>query len=692
MAVIKPPIPTAAIPNPMHKYASWTYAASLWWISDADQNAQAAFTDVDQALQYTYPTSYVIAEDSGLYPDRRLPQSLGLNYQIQDIDFETNVGPSKAFGSTNGMSGHIKIVEPYGWTLLETIIQSSQDITGDYGNYTQNVYLLQIDFVGYDDQGNPLPPSETTLLRKRFPLIITDFNISLTKGGAEYVIGFNAFAHEGANDDTFRTTPAVFTISAGTVKEFFTSLTAQYQKYYTDQAKTNKTQYAHNILFDFDPAIESANIVDVVNTTFSQADPNSKGYDRSKVVFTIQAGTDLETIITNILSSSDYVKQQLGLANTGNNTGGDQTTVNSLFKTTMSTQFLGTDASGIPQLNVTDAISAEKTKTIVFKVHQYVTFKGTHPALSQLSDSRPYTVKQYNFLYTGQNVDITDLKIELNATYYTNSLAYASDYAAGQVTQNALNENKAITAGTFPITPWSLAVGLPILRKIPVLTPQKYKAKVNDNNQNASMQLQNSPSNIQSKDAVESTYEDAANMVSVDMDIVGDPTLLIQDEILYSPSPNPSVSPLYNSATSQYDWALKYSQIKFNQGELVVSLTINTPVDIDTEYTNSGLMFPNPSTKKSIFSGQYYIQTISNNFSKGVFSQTLHMIRYLNHDYIDVASQATANERVNNYTAIYGISVNSNGVATNLNNSQSLIPTNATAGGDGGTSTSTTGR
>ena len=192
MAVIKPPIPTAAIPNPMHKYASWTYAASLWWISDADQNAQAAFTDVDQALQYTYPTSYVIAEDSGLYPDRRLPQSLGLNYQIQDIDFETNVGPSKAFGSTNGMSGHIKIVEPYGCTLLETIIQSSQDITGDYGNYTQNVYLLQIDFVGYDDQGNPLPPSETTLLRKRFPLIITDFNISLTKGGAEYVIGFNA--------------------------------------------------------------------------------------------------------------------------------------------------------------------------------------------------------------------------------------------------------------------------------------------------------------------------------------------------------------------------------------------------------------------------------------------------------------------------------------------------------------------
>ena len=684
---INAPIPTATVPNPLHKYASYTYNLTLWWVSPVDQAAQAGFIDADQALAFNYPFSYVIAEDGGTDGENngtgtaeyvnRLPQTLGLNYNLQDLVFDTLVGPSEMFGSTTGMTGSFKIIEPYGCTLLESLLQFSKDETGDYSSYLNFTYMLQIDFVGYDDKGTKLTDNnnEYLSLRKRFPIKFTNMGIAFDKSGAIYTVDFYAFAHESAQDTTQRVTPTQFTVVGGTVKEFFDSLSKQYKNYYHKQAITNKAQYESRVNFEFDPLIANSKIVDATNITFSQADPNAKGFDKTKAAFIIPAGTDVEKIITNIMAASYYVKQQLGIAFEGD-VYTDQTTVQALFRTTMNTQLIGFDAAGAPHAIVTDAITGDTPRFITYKIHQYVTFKANHPALNQFPDSRAYTVKTYNFLYTGQNVDIIDWKIDLDFSYYTTAMAYTADFASGQTSQNTGNNQKAVNAATLPLTPLTLALGLPILKKIPVLTPQRYKALVNDASQNAGFNTQNSQSTTIAKDVINSVHTDSLNAINIDIEIVGDPTLLMQDELFYSPSPDTQISKEYGSL-SQYDYASKYGHVKFNQGDLVVKLLINTPIDIDTDYNNTGLMFPT-NYRTSVFSGQYYIVNIQNKFHNGQFTQTLSMSRFLNHDYIEAGAQMTNSQRLDNYVAYYGLKVDSNGVATSLTNSQALIPSNST--------------
>ena len=98
----KAPIITAVVPNPLHKYASYTYATSLWWLSLDDYETLATSTDIDSALAWEPgPNSYVVAEDAGLYPNRRIPGVLPVNYNIQSIDIKTQVSPTQTSRSSN---------------------------------------------------------------------------------------------------------------------------------------------------------------------------------------------------------------------------------------------------------------------------------------------------------------------------------------------------------------------------------------------------------------------------------------------------------------------------------------------------------------------------------------------------------------------------------------------------------------
>lgn len=134
-------------------------------------------------------------------------------------------------------------------------------------------------------------------------------------------------------------------------------------------------------------------------------------------------------------------------------------------------------------------------------------------------------------------------------------------------------------------------------------------------------------------------------MVSVDLSILGDPTLIKQDDWLYSPNPrgigNNVVSQFFGQF-SQSTIAQKYGQIKMDGGELMVTLTVNTPIDIDTDWTNRGLVFPQPGTVPSLFSGLYRVHKIKNDFTGGKFSQVLSLVRHSMSDIITSSAPSNA--------------------------------------------------
>ena len=175
---------------------------------------------------------------------------------------------------------------------------------------------------------------------------------------------------------------------------------------------------------------------------------------------------------------------------------------------------------------------------------------------------------------------------------------------------------------------------LPGFKSIANLTPLRYKNIVGDQRDNIGAGIINDPSKQTAVNVGRSLMTDQKQeMLSVDLDIVGDPTLIKQDDILYNPNPN--TSSIFNGALSQFDLAQKYGQIKMDGGELLVSLTINTPQDLDTDITNRGLVYPPVGAVPSLFTGQYKIISLKNNFAGGKFTQKLSLIRQSNNDIVN---------------------------------------------------------
>ena len=649
-STIKSPVPTGIIPNPMHNYASWSYALSLWWLDVGDYNSLSKISDIGAGTNFPLgPSSYVIAEDSGLYPNRRLPTQLGLNYNIQDVEFESIVGLNSKTKSSNMTTGNMTVIEPYGVTFLDSLVQASALMGGGADNYTSRPYMLQVDFVGYDDAGNPVPSSQTNIYRKRFPISINGIKIEVTSRGAEYKINFTAMGEQGKQKE-YATIPKNITVNAKTVGEFFDakiagSFTAQLNEHWRAEAIKKSVQYADSLEFNLDTAISTSKIVYPKQASIQQVNPNAKGIDLSKGNFSIPAGTQIQDVINRILLQSNYIIGQLGLDKQDDNPSNVQTSETQIlntFKTTISTTYAGVDAGGTQTLSAFDNIRNNYAKHFTYNIHQYSVYDAKHPAAPTLTDSRPYTVKSYNYIYTGKNIDILDLKINFDSTFYTAVNSYTTQKASTNATPSTAIDTILDYGASLLLSPQLLgSLGiLPGFNQIKNLTPLRYKNIVGDQRENTGGGIINDPSKQTAANVMGSIYTNASQeMVNVDLQIVGDPTLLKQDDWLYNPNPNASGS-IFNGGLSQFLLAQKYGQIKMDNGELIVSLRINTPQDLDSDVTNQGLVYPPIGSTPSLFSGQYKVTIIKNTFTGGIFTQRLTLTRLSNSDIIDSSAPA----------------------------------------------------
>jgi hypothetical protein len=124
-------------------------------------------------------------------------------------------------------------------------------------------------------------------------------------------------------------------------------------------------------------------------------------------------------------------------------------------------------------------------------------------------------------------------------------------------------------------------------------------------------------------------------MVSLDLEILGDPVFIKQDDWLYSSDPT-NTNSIYNQwdTVNQNDFFNSYGHIRTDISDVVISLSINTPIDIDIDTTNAGLISPTAGSRPSKFSGYYKVITVKNTFKNGKFTQTLKLVRYINQDLI----------------------------------------------------------
>ena len=643
----KEPMPGPPVPNPLRNFASYTYGLSLWWFdkSDSDNLANCLDTKAAMSLQFG-PNSYVVAEDSGLYPDQRLPTTAGLNYYLDDLQIRSLIAPSKYNGQSNAIDGSFVIKEPTGVTFVNAI--TGWAVLQDNPDYISQPYLLQIDFFGYDDAGNPIPTSQTEIYRKRYPIVINSMKIKITKGGSEYNCTFTSLPHEAYKEVGAGKLPKQITVNASTFGELLNGVANEYNRFHIDAVARGDQQFADSLKFDIDPTIASTSIVNPATAPLSQASPSAADATLTKAPFVFQYQDDMLSIIEKAFAQCDFLLKQIGTDLTqasAQPTDNNKSSADFLntYKVQVQSYNMGITGAGsiVTGQYAFDTKRRTQAHQYKYNIHQYVTSGGVHPMdPSMFADNRNYVTKMYNYTFTGENTEVTSLDAEFGLQYYTAVLGFTNNQAAAQCTANSEGQNqelKAITAnGLSP--GFLIETLLPSAKSTKILAPARLQTVAQD--MNVSSNLGGRSAAIMAKNIIGSKQIGDNDMVHIKLGIVGDPTLLKEDDWTYSPSP--SVYGDYNAwdTLSQYDFAVMYGHLRMDVAEVIVGLQINTPFDIDTDYNNTGLVFP-PMARNgvvtSLFSGRYDIVQIKSKFSKGKFDQVLELNRKFNQEYLDLS-------------------------------------------------------
>ena len=347
------------------------------------------------------------------------------------------------------------------------------------------------------------------------------------------------------------------------------------------------------------PMINNTNVSDVLKLGLEDLNKAS-GFDTSNAAIAINAGTSIIDVINMVMRNSKYILSQLDLKGIDENA-----------KKTLSPEQLAAVSKKtlkwfkiIPQVTILkyDAVRNTFAKRFIYYVKPYEVNNTKYP---YAPNSLPSTwIKEYNYIYTGQNVDVIDLKIDFDMAFYTSISSYLSNrnITSGAPDSKDSQGKVARSLGS------KVADGPQVMPLAIHHIPSQQHALVGENANTAA-----------AVDLSKSLYTNSKDMINLDLKIIGDPEFIKQDEVFIS-SNNIPVNAIVDKNNSC---------ILFDNAEIYMRLTFDNPTDIDT--STGGIRKYNGSTQK-VFDGIYRILKVDNMFQAGVFTQTLQAIRLFNQD------------------------------------------------------------
>ena len=204
------------LPNVLHQYASYTYGLSLHLLTAEEYNLVVEKGD--------YKPKRVLIASAGRYNNTPGPTEFirspyfKEDFYFDGFELDTVIGLNAESRSTNAIKYNFTLIEPYGFTLIDRIINVCNSLESN--NYLDMPYLLQIDFFGIDDSGQITGAIPNTT--KRIPIRLLKMDVKISARGAEYAIMGTPYNHS-AFDLTYLSTPKIVEVEARTVAQFFQS-------------------------------------------------------------------------------------------------------------------------------------------------------------------------------------------------------------------------------------------------------------------------------------------------------------------------------------------------------------------------------------------------------------------------------------------------------------------------------------
>ena len=634
-------------PNQLSDYASHTYNIALYMMQPAEYvKLMKAPKSVAQIPKQLIMRSGGVGLDGG--------DNFDIDFFIDNLQM-TNLGisPNTRTTNTNAVDLSFDITEPMGVTLIERLKAEAKNSLQEEENYIRTPYLLEITFKGYDDAGKEIVGA---IKPKYIPIRITALTFRIESTGTVYKVKAIPY-HQDVFGSLSSTIPINIQVSAGSVMDIFggtaqrfkleeekvtkivkgadefgttselvgtgkmktklgetaSSLTDAVNRFFVNQTKpavdekTGKTtsasaEIAERWSFEIDPEISNAKLVgarfDALNTpqktnkVYTQAASKLKGQvnlDSKTNLFKINAGTNIVSLMNYVVVASEYIDGNIDAANgiaTGVDNNDDQTTA----KTASSPANNNIAISWfkiIPQ--ITDFIGWDKKQgkykfhvTWTLKTHKM--FYSDFPWAPQTKPKGKGVHKMYDYIFTGNNTEVTDLILQFDAAYY-----------------------QAHTIGTgIPKGDKDKASLAPMSKPVP--QGKQGQGIINDT----------TTTKKRSKDLMSNLMYDGADMIQIDLAILGDPAFLPVGDAFHQPQGNNGVSsssPFLDDDTINYDLTPPYIQ-----------LNLKTPTDYD-ELTGLVDLYGKSKYTTSEFSGVYRVTSTESSFTGGMFTQRVNAIR-----------------------------------------------------------------
>lgn len=663
--IVRNPIDaTLPLRNPLELFASYNYIFTL----SALRPDQINFPDT------TYKKGDLgeIVMRSGGGADVKTAYGK-FEYYIDDVEIETICAYSPGTQSSNATKMTFTVMEPYSMGLFLQSLQLTANKAG-YPNYIECPFLLTIEFMGYDNNGNAVKAPGTT---RHIPMKLTDARFNVTGSGSMYEVEGIPY-NEQSFADSSNKIPITAEVTGNTVQQMLqsgpSSLQSAINKYYKKQVAEKKLDVAPEILILFPANLASGSGSTTVppqeDTDQATVSPGegAQGNEEANIFNKLKIGRN--SVTQNLIQSEDV--NPIGNASMGFNSlkGGEvpfpqesdawdeennvfsrgglkieldkrlfkfsamSTITNAIQQTILMSDYArkviqdrATDEKGFVNwfkiesqtYVIPDQLSYFKTgapaKLMVFRVVPYKvhTMRFTPPGTKPKGYPAisQQVAKTYDYLYGGQNVDVLKFDINIQFAFFTNMVD-------SQMSVDSANQNQQGMGGEDTS---------PAVNQSGTGNQGSGQASAKINNSETVLDKQGNPGGTDD-DATrvaklfhENIINSPADLTMANMEILGDPYYIMD-----------SGMGNYSAQTSQYDNVNTDGSMDYQSGEVDIRVDFRTPID----YKADGTMdFGTSVEAVQPFSGLYQVTFVQSKFSDGKFTQDLQMIRRRNQELDD---------------------------------------------------------
>ena len=640
--------------SPMEVFASNNVLWTMACLTPKQFNDPKIYRNNPSALKN------IVFSSAGRFDADRVATFFGSpEFYINNFVMQTVIGANEATGNSNAVKFSFDIIEPHSMGLLLQSMQNAA-VKAGYLSYLDNApFVLRMDIQGFNELGQNL----SQIKPKFFVMKLSSTKFTVNEGGSVYKVEAIPYNHQGFSD-SINTTYSDVKISAsgkGHVFDLLSGSTGSLVAYLNNNEKKLKAEgkvtETDEYVIQFpilssdwqssagnqsevkkatvDPSVETtaktATQASMIKTDPQLLDQNSiasasLGFDQSsggRAIFkragdqydektgvlkregmTIDPKTrafqfgqsqSLTAIINQVILSSEYATDALEPKNL---------TPQGFIK------WFKIDVQ--IELLKFDVITGDYAKKITYRVVPYL----VHQSIFANATSAPVgyaelmkdVVKEYQYIYTGQNVDILSFSIDINNLFYAGANPKPEADAAKTATQDQFpSETKNASTKTGKGQAKEVQ-GAQTGRSRPKRDPRLLKGFKGGSDYKTVEQ--NVAENFQEAFISGSS----ADMVTVNLEILGDPYWLIDS----------GMSNYFVGAASPTAQITDDGTMNYESGNVYIYISFRTPADINTE---TGLYDFSVSGKESAFGGIYRIVACENTFNDGNWKQKLKCIR-----------------------------------------------------------------